>query len=100
MHTLTRRMRWALVVVAVASGGASLAGQTAAPPAEVEIATAPVVVDGVELFRVRGVSSYPADTRAASIEDRIAQAAADPGVLPASVRIVDEPGILRIVAGD
>src|SRR5213596_1774649 len=40
-------------------------------------ATAPVVVDGVTLFRVRGLSAYPADERASVIADRIRAAAAD-----------------------
>jgi small-conductance mechanosensitive channel len=47
---------------------------------EVEIPTAPVVVDGRELFRVRGISAYPAETRAARIEARIAALADDPSI--------------------
>src|SRR5438445_27442 len=38
-------------------------------------ATAPVVVDGVTLFRVRGLSAYPADERASVIADRVRGAA-------------------------
>ncbi len=41
------------------------------------IKTAPVVIDGKELFKVRGVSSYPASQRAAEIRGRIIAAAKD-----------------------
>jgi small-conductance mechanosensitive channel len=51
-------------------------GSTAAEAAA-EQPTAPVVLDGVPLFRVRGVSAFPADKRAAGIADRIAAVASD-----------------------
>ncbi len=44
------------------------------------IATAPVIIDGVTLFRVRGVSAFPADERAEVIADRIRAVAADSGI--------------------
>lgn len=50
------------------------------PPVEesaVAQPTAPVVVDGETLFRVRGVAAYPADRRAADIADRIVELASD-----------------------
>jgi hypothetical protein len=39
-----------------------------------------VVVDGVTLFRVRGVAAFPADERAQGIAERIRAVAADSGV--------------------
>ena len=45
---------------------------------EQQYPTAPVMVDGVAVIRVRGVSSYPADRRAKTIADRIYGIAADP----------------------
>src|SRR5215475_8579519 len=39
--------------------------------------SAPVVVDGVELFRVTGISAYPPEKRAQAIGDRIKQLAAN-----------------------
>src|SRR6266566_1129055 len=51
-------------------------------------ATAPVVVDGVTLFRVRGLSAYPADERASVIADRVRAAAADRGAAIDTLRVV------------
>jgi small-conductance mechanosensitive channel len=61
--------------------------------------TAPVVVDGEELFRVRGVSSYPAHERAAAIARAIREAANDPSFDPRSVRIEPVDFGARIMAG-
>ena len=63
-------------------------------------ATAPVVVDGVTLFRVRGLSAYPADERASAIADRIRAAAADPGVAIGSLRVVSGERSSDIVIGE
>src|SRR5262245_5018429 len=65
-----------------------------------EVVTAPVDVDGVTLFRVRGVSSYPAETRAAMIRDRIVAAAADKTLSPDALRIEESQGRLLIMARD
>jgi small-conductance mechanosensitive channel len=64
-----------------------------------DVSTAPVEVDGVELFRLRGVSSYPAEVRAGSVRDRIIAAAADPAVTTDSVRVVENNIAATIVAG-
>lgn len=71
----------------------------AAQPPEAEILTMPIVLDGIELFRVRGVSSYPADARARLIQSQIAMVAADAALAPDSVRIVESGGTTRIMAG-
>ncbi len=47
---------------------------------EAELPSAPVVVDGDVLFRVRGTSAFPAERRAAGIAGRIEALAADPRV--------------------
>lgn len=62
------------------------------------MAAAPVVLDGVVLFRVRGVSSLPAETRARLIGDRIAEVAADRTIEPGSLHVVEGEGVSRIVA--
>ncbi len=49
---------------------------------------APVVVDGITLFSVRGVSAYPAEQRAADISRRIAEFADDPTVSLDSLTVV------------
>ena len=62
-------------------------------------ATAPVVVDGQELFRVRGFSSYPAAERARLIAERIVAAAADANV-PLSVKSTASTEGHKLAAGD
>jgi small-conductance mechanosensitive channel len=63
------------------------------------VATAPVVVDGVTLFYVRGVSAYPAEQRAADIRRHIAELAADSSVAADSVAVAPSPDYDEIVAG-
>ncbi len=58
-----------------------------------------MVVDGQELFRVRGFSGYPAAERARLIGERIEAAAVDASV-PASVRPAASAEGLRLAAGD
>lgn len=65
-----------------------------------EIATAPVELDGAVLLRVRGVSSLSADARASVIHDRLVAVASDPRIPVEAIRLVDEGGGARIVAGD
>jgi small-conductance mechanosensitive channel len=91
----------ALVLVATLFGPAWLHAQEAGLPAsEADIATAPVEIDGVLLFRLRGVSSFPASVRAASVTSRIIAAAQDRSVTADSLRIVDTDGLLGIMAGN
>src|SRR2546425_1792705 len=63
-------------------------------------ATAPVVVDGATLFRVRGLSAYPADERAGVIADRVRAAAADRGATIDTLRVVPGERSSDIVMGD
>lgn len=53
--------------------------------------TAPVVLDGVALFTVRGLTSYPAERRAADIAGRIAAVASDRSIPPESISLQDIP---------
>jgi small-conductance mechanosensitive channel len=93
-----------LTVIAGLIGDVRLAAQQTPPPPqaaiEAELPTAPVTLDGVVLFRVRGVSSLPAESRAQVIEERIRAAAANPAMAPESVRAVEGDGLTRIVAGN
>ncbi len=61
---------------------------------------APVVVDGQELFQVRGVSAYPAEQRAQTIAGRIEDLAADKSIPVDQLRIVETGEVTRIQAGD
>jgi len=102
MTPLTRaRDRLAATIAAAALSGTLIHAQAPAPSqaADADVPTAPVVLDGVELFRVRGVSAYPADVRAQAIQGRIADAAGNPAIAPDSLQIVPVGDSLRIVTG-
>jgi small-conductance mechanosensitive channel len=88
-----------LLAVGVITTPSPLSAQVPAAPAE-EFETAAVELDGSVLFRVRGISSYPAEARARLVRDRIAAAAADATVTIDSVRTVQSDGAIRIQAGD
>ena len=89
-----------MLAACVASSGRLQAQDTAGAAVESEVATAPVELDGVVLFRVRGASSLPAETRAGVIRDRIVATAADPTISIDSLQVVDSAGVSRILAGD
>src|SRR5262245_11499134 len=74
------------LAVAERSAGES---QSQSVDSEVEVPSAPVVIDGRALFRVRGASSFPAERRAAGIAERIKAVAADRTVSPDAVRAVE-----------
>jgi small-conductance mechanosensitive channel len=83
--------------------GAVLAQETApasaSPPIAADTLMAPVVIDGETLFRVRGVSAYPAERRAHEIEQRIKAIAADPGISSASITVEEQDRVSSIQAG-
>jgi small-conductance mechanosensitive channel len=64
---------------------------TRSADSEAELPSAPVVLDGITLFRVRGTSVFPADKRAAAIAGRIRELAADRIVPVDAVHPVDTP---------
>ena len=87
-----------IVVAAIALLGclavpASAQQQAPAPEdlAQLEqtVTTAPVWIDGVPILRVRGVSSFPAEQRAATIAGRIREIAANPAIRPEALRITE-----------
>lgn len=87
------------------------AAQSVSPPAdsatndprpvdsEDETQIAPVNIDGRNLFRVRGIVSYPAEKRAADIRQRILNLARDPAFDPSSITIQESPDGTDIMAG-
>ena len=98
--TGARRGLVALALVAAFAAGEPASAQDASESAgEAEIATAPVTLDGAVLFRVRGVSSFPAEARARRIEERLAAVAADPAIGLDSFRIADSDNATRVLAG-
>jgi len=52
-----------------------------------DVSTAFVEVDGVQLFRVRGVSAFPAAVRSNAISKRISEAARDSNFDPNNMRL-------------
>lgn len=68
-------------------------------PVESRIETAKVAIEGVELFRVRGVTGFPAAVRAQEIAARIERLAADPDIDPESLVVVETPHASEIQAG-
>jgi len=84
-----------MAVVGVGLGQEGSEQANAGAPA----AQAPVVLDGRVLFTVRGVTSFPADKRAQGIMDRLLQVAGDAAVQPESLRVEEEEGMSRILAG-
>ena len=88
-----------LSILPFASSWAQEAPPPPAPP-EAEIPTAQVRFDDRTLFRVRGVSSFPAAERAAAIAARIAAAARDPAVGPDAIVVAPAAVGLEIRAGD
>ncbi len=89
---------WGSAAAAQDSASAQAAERRAAPESPVELPTAPVTVDGVTLFRVRGISSYPAERRAAEIANRIAGVAGDPTIPVDSLIVQDTPAASIVVA--
>jgi small-conductance mechanosensitive channel len=98
---MSRRIRGLLLAVAavvIVADGRLQAQATA--PADVDVATAPVEVDGRVLFRLRGVSSFPAEERARAVSDRIVAAAADPARSVEALRVVEGEAAAEIALGD
>jgi len=78
-----------------------LAEQQAPPPDPTGVSVAPVIIDGNKLFRVRGMASYPATRRAATIRQRIIDLANDESFDTAELTISnDEPMRTTVMAGD
>ena len=89
---------WSNGASAQDSASVQSAERRAAAESAVELPTAPVTVDGVALFRVRGISSYPAERRAAEIAGRITDVAADRAFPVASLPVQDTPVATFVVA--
>jgi small-conductance mechanosensitive channel len=79
------------IALAMSTGRAHAAeeSQTREADSEADLPSAPVVIDGAVLFRVRGTSVFPADKRAAAIASRIRALAADRTVPADAVHAVE-----------
>lgn len=70
-----------------------------ASAAKTDQETAAVEVDGRVLFRLRGVSSMPADERAANVAERIKALARTPTFAPASLVVEQAGDYFNLMAG-
>ena len=102
--TSGNRMVLAVLSLVVALLPAVAVGESITPPATdasaQEIVVAPVSVDGVTLFQVRGVSAFPAERRAKEISTRIKQLAANRMFDPDALQISPQENASSIVAGN
>jgi small-conductance mechanosensitive channel len=91
-----------LIVVLTLCGTGKIFAQTApAPdvPREQAVDRAPVVIDDMTLFSLRGVQAYPAEDRVKAVADRIRKVAADRSISTASLVIVESEHSSDIMAG-
>ena len=93
-------VQWIFVAARITTGAPSFAPDAidTSAAAAAEIPRAPVVIDGEQLFLVRGITSYPAEQRARDIEGRIRALAADRSFDVASMTIGEEQGAAVILA--
>ena len=76
------------------------AASAAGPEAEVAHVTAPIVLDGETLFRVRGTVTFPAEERARRIAERIEEVARTATIAPEAVQAVPTDEFVNVAAGD
>ncbi len=89
-------------LLALLCGSLVLSGQQPPPAAETtaaEIETAPVMIDDMLLFSVRGIAAFPAGERARAITRRIREIASDPKIRTDSLKTVVKPDCTEIAAG-
>lgn len=65
-----------------------------------QLVLAPVVIDGKTLFQLRGITSYPAHVRAATVRDRILRVARDRSIAPDSLTLKSGDDVTEIKAGE
>ena len=87
---MTRGFISALLPLLLVQFAPSFVVHAAEAPTEVEEPTAPIQVDGRELFRVRGIAAYPPEVRAQAIGQRITAIARDPQANPELINVVEK----------
>ncbi len=107
MHTRWLPPAALACLLALAAGGPVLEAQgppaapasTQAPAEEAGTSSAPVVVDGIELFHLAGARLYPAEERARAVAGRIEALAANSSFDPASLTTQETAGVTAVLAG-
>jgi len=99
---MRQRVRLQVALLAVTVGWLTPAPARAqAPPPQppdTPVAQAPVVVDGVTLFSVRGITAFPADRRASEISAAIRRLARDSSFGTNSLTLSEQPTDTSILA--
>lgn len=99
----------AMLLLLLSTGGMSPAWADSGSPVDnpdalspehvgASVRTEPVLLDGVAMFRVRGVTSYPAEERAAQVAGRIVAIARDDKIAVEDIRVEEKPLGSEIVA--
>ena len=89
---------WAQEKVAAPAG--NISSITSDIEATTDVARAAVTLDGEVLFRVRGVTAYPAEQRALTVSGRIEAIAADRSVSTNTLRVVEAGDRSNLLAGE
>jgi len=99
---LAKILAWVSVGGMLAAVQASVlaAAPEAAPAATPEIYTAPVIIDGQLLFKVRGITAFPAQERATQIDKRIVALAEDAKFVPDTIQLIESGDRIELRAGD
>lgn len=84
----------------MAAPGGKTSSITSEIDATTDVARAAVTLDGEVLFRVHGVTAYPAEQRAHTIGERIKAIAADRSVSTNTLRVVEAEDRSNLLAGD
>ena len=87
-----------ILFIIIASVSLAQSGPQTTSPEEPTIQVAPVRVDDMVLFHVRGIKAFPAGDRAEVIEERIKKIAADPAVKIDSITSVESKMSTDLVA--
>jgi len=96
----SRSCRCSLFFILLLAAAPGLFAQDGSQEPTALIHTAPVTIDGRQLLMLRGVTSFPADQRAAMVRDKILTAAKDETFSVDSLNIKDEGDHTSIYAGD
>ena len=87
-----------VLMLLLLSGYAAVADEPLPEP-DNDIVMVPVVVDGSALFKVRGMSIYPAEKRASDVARAIRQVAEDPSIDPGNVTLTNQGSRVEVFCG-
>jgi small-conductance mechanosensitive channel len=101
-HELSRWVCMGLLIAGLTGPLLARAAETggAPPPAPPSMTAAPVVIDGVKLFDVRGIHAFPAKDRARGIQARIEAYADNPALSSRALTVTETAEGSRITLGE